>query len=268
MEESVQGSSDRKIQVNNTNEKTLEDKKMSVDNHRHCQYTILGATGVNKDGQGRTWNEIANLNLSTINKTNLVNAMKGNENITQDIADVLTQTDSALGGLKGQIQQVAGQIGVLITGVVKVYIAPNANYFNNAKIGNTKIYEQRSGENFYRVNSNLVEDDWCCDDSFIGTDNKKYIYPGKDSNLTLQYQNYNTPDQKKYPLFSLNQALQFLRRFRANGDVSYQIITQYGDYDYGTSVQTIRLSDASGGGVLEIGPMMTNAQKNRLNGVV
>ena len=129
--------------------------------------------------------------------------------------------------------QVEGKLGTLVTGVVNVYIAPKEDYFRNAKIGNTNIYEKRSGEGFYRVNSTLSESDWCCDASFEDVNGKKCIYWGNDNNLDLQYQNFNTPDQKKYPLFSLNQALQFLRRFRSSGSVRYVIYTQFGDYEFG-----------------------------------
>jgi hypothetical protein len=84
------------------------------------------------------------------------------------------------------------------------------------------------------------------------------LYPGDDDKLESQY-NANNTDKKKYPMFTLNAAMQYLRRFRANGSVTYRVLTQYGQYNYGTSDQVVRLIDASGGSTLVIGPNQTNA---------
>ena len=86
------------------------------------------------------------------------------------------------------------------------------------------------------------------------------MYPGDDNNLELQYEKFKTNEQKKYPVFSLNTAMSFLRRFRANGAIEYVVRTQYGVYNYGLSAQTIRLLDAQAGSSLYIGPKQTENQ--------
>jgi len=60
---------------------------MSVANHRHCQATILGATGL-PSGTGHTWNTISGLPISNLGDDWLDN-FRENQNITEDLAAIL-----------------------------------------------------------------------------------------------------------------------------------------------------------------------------------
>ena len=67
---------------------------MSVENHRHCQATVLGATG-DPHGRGITWNEISNLNVPNISELNRhwLSFFNSNDNMTQDLAGILKLID-------------------------------------------------------------------------------------------------------------------------------------------------------------------------------
>ena len=70
---------------------------MSVDNHKHCQATVLGATG-DPPGRGLTWNVIANDNLPNIDRIypNWKNALFfNNKNMTQDLDGILKLINAA-----------------------------------------------------------------------------------------------------------------------------------------------------------------------------
>lgn len=74
---------------------------MSVDNHRHCQATVLGATGSGQ-GNGSTWHTISDLiapNLDAI-QSNWKSSFLANKNITDDLADIL----ELINKVAGQIQ--------------------------------------------------------------------------------------------------------------------------------------------------------------------
>ena len=65
---------------------------MNVDNHRHCQATVLGATG-EPHGNGLTWNEINNgpfPNIDAIYSDWRNILFSRNDNMTQDLAGILT----------------------------------------------------------------------------------------------------------------------------------------------------------------------------------
>ena len=71
---------------------------MTVDFHRHCQATVLGATGLSP-GTGLTWEEIDKLDLQYIQKINSnwrLNFLD-NENMTQDLAGILKLIDLVAG---------------------------------------------------------------------------------------------------------------------------------------------------------------------------
>ena len=139
------------------------------------------------------------------------------------------------------------------TGTIVCYIAPDATYFN----GKSDVFDAHTIDNTkcYTVKSNVTDK---CFSYAYGENN--IIYPGRDGNLEKQYKAYGTEEAKKYPLFTLNQAMKFLRRFRSNGTVTYLVKTQYGEYGYGTVQQTIRLLDASGGSTLRISPFKDKAE--------
>ena len=68
---------------------------MSVENHRHCQATVLGATG-DPHGRGMTWNEISNLNVPNISDLtpHWLTFFNSNDNMTQDLAGILKLIDN------------------------------------------------------------------------------------------------------------------------------------------------------------------------------
>ena len=60
---------------------------MSIETHRHCQATVLGATGEPAE-HGLTWDVIRNLRLGDIDP-NWLDYFVNNVNITQDLAGIL-----------------------------------------------------------------------------------------------------------------------------------------------------------------------------------
>ena len=68
---------------------------MNIENHRHCQATVLGATGI-PTGAGLTWNEINGLDLQHIASVNhnWKSNFTSNSNITQDLAGILKLIDN------------------------------------------------------------------------------------------------------------------------------------------------------------------------------
>lgn len=108
----------------------------------------------------------------------------------------------------------------------------------------------------------------------VGSGDSKVVrlYPGEDpvpgdsehSNIERQYKNFGTKEQKKYPLFSLISAMEFLRRYRSGGTVKYRVVPQFGDYEYGTNGQYVRLTDASGGSELVISPLLNETERKQL----
>ena len=67
----------------------------NIDYHRHCQATVLGASG-EPSGSGLTWGEINGLSLGSIDamwsgwKNEL---FLGNSNMTKDLAGILKLID-------------------------------------------------------------------------------------------------------------------------------------------------------------------------------
>ena len=68
---------------------------MSVDYHRHCQATVLGATGDPYE-HGKTWFTIRDLSLDQLD-ANWLSYFKNNNNITEDLAGILQLIDNVAG---------------------------------------------------------------------------------------------------------------------------------------------------------------------------
>lgn len=85
---------------------------MSVENHRHCQATVLGATGTS-NGNGTTWSTINGLNLPYIDKvkTNWKNLFLSNGNITDDLADILSLINYSNTYWNTEIMRIDGSLG-------------------------------------------------------------------------------------------------------------------------------------------------------------
>ena len=68
---------------------------MSVDYHRHCQATVLGATG-DPHGNGSTWSTIRDLSLPNIafRVPGWLNKFTTNDNITEDLKAILELIDA------------------------------------------------------------------------------------------------------------------------------------------------------------------------------
>ena len=68
---------------------------MSVDYHRHCQATVLGATG-DPHGNGTTWGTIRDLILPNIASRvpGWLNKFTTNDNITEDLKAILELIDA------------------------------------------------------------------------------------------------------------------------------------------------------------------------------
>ena len=65
---------------------------MSVENHRHCQATVLSANGTGNQN-GATWNLIGNLTLPKL-RSDWKNFFTRNKlNITQDLKSILELLD-------------------------------------------------------------------------------------------------------------------------------------------------------------------------------
>ena len=63
---------------------------MSVENHKHCQITVLPASG-DGSGNGRSWSVLSNLtNLTNLPDNWLDEFLHNSSNITQDFKSVLT----------------------------------------------------------------------------------------------------------------------------------------------------------------------------------
>ena len=60
---------------------------MSVENHRHCQATVLGATG-SPAGAGTTWDRIDTLDLPKLEE-GWKDYFATNKNVTEDLAGIL-----------------------------------------------------------------------------------------------------------------------------------------------------------------------------------
>ena len=74
---------------------------MSVENHRHCQATVLGATGDPYEA-GATWSTITTLSDTLTNlPSNWVEKFKENNNITDDLAVILGLINGVAGDAKG-----------------------------------------------------------------------------------------------------------------------------------------------------------------------
>lgn len=231
---------------------------MSVDNHRHCQKTVCpayyGFTVGESHASEHTWKRMENLNLVNLYpyNNNWKANFKDNANITDDLADILAIMNSTAGKIGERIATttsrvddmdnrltiVEGQTGQLTASSVICYIAPNQAYFD-ANSGSEKSFTKHTdasdGNRIYYTLNETWDDDspnW----SYVYGDDHR-IYPGDDTNIELQYQATGN-DKRKYPLFTLNQALQYLRRFRSASATTYHIRTQCGDYYYYTKTGT------------------------------
>ena len=94
---------------------------MNVDNHRHCQATVLGATGSGQ-GNGTTWPTIRDLsapNLDSI-QSNWKSNFLENRNITDDLADILKLINSVAGQIQPSTVYTAGDLVTILNNVVSV----------------------------------------------------------------------------------------------------------------------------------------------------
>lgn len=68
---------------------------MSVDYHRHCQATVLGATG-DPHNEGLTWSDIRDLSLPNIEARvpQWLEYFSRNDNMTEDLAAILKLIDA------------------------------------------------------------------------------------------------------------------------------------------------------------------------------
>lgn len=95
---------------------------MNVDNHRHCQATVLGATGSGQ-GNGTTWPTIRDLsapNLDSI-QSNWKSNFLENRNITDDLADILKLINSVAGQIQPSI------LDAYPVGSIYITVDPNFN---------------------------------------------------------------------------------------------------------------------------------------------
>lgn len=215
---------------------------MSIDLHRHCQKTVLSANGVgNQDG--KTWNTIYALrnSLSQL-PTNWISQFADNkDNITQDFATTLRLINGTAEKLDGRLQIIEGQVGQLNTAAVTCYMAPNNDWYyanSDKTLGNSSTFiwhqDASDGNRVYYTRRNDASEAVPEYSYSYDVDGEHRLYPGNDSNLELQYKATGN-NKKKYPVFQLNQAMSYLRRFRANGAIEYRALTQYGVYNYGTA---------------------------------
>lgn len=71
---------------------------MSIETHRHCQATVLGATGEPPE-HGLTWPTIRNLDLGDIDP-NWLDYFVNNVNVTEDLAGILKLLKRLVGNFK------------------------------------------------------------------------------------------------------------------------------------------------------------------------
>ena len=73
---------------------------MSVDNHRHCQLTVLAATGIPPE-QGRTWDTISELEQELTNLPGewVIDHFKYNADVTDDLIGILALLDRVAGNI-------------------------------------------------------------------------------------------------------------------------------------------------------------------------
>ena len=95
---------------------------MSVDQHRHCQKTVLSAIGLGNGQQGLTWDVINNLNGLNNLPSNWKNLYSGNtedkSNITYDFASTIklinntaSELDSRITNIDRRVTIIEGQTG-------------------------------------------------------------------------------------------------------------------------------------------------------------
>ena len=188
-------------------------------------------------------------------KTNTVNAV-------EELQSNMSITNGKVSNINFRLQMVEGKTGQLDDATITCYIAPKVEWFR----ANPTMFEEKTDAEgltyFVPVNSSTVpEYAYDCD-----VDGEHRLYPGIDEHVNVERQ-YNAigEDKKKYPLFSLNVALEYLRKFHSiKGDVQYRILTQYGEYDFGTTKQVVQLMDATGRSYLYIGPEQSNDQLQAL----
>lgn len=98
---------------------------------------------------------------------------------------------------------------MLVKGYIQCFIAPAAQYFIDNGFtahtdGDGRTYYTKEGAEYYYGDG--------------------HFYPGNDDNMESQYDEFGK-NPYKYPLFTLNAAMEFLRRFRSNGITVYQVVT-------------------------------------------
>ena len=263
---------------------------MSLEAHRHCQRTILSAHGVESHTDETDWGIIDQLTLDNLPsdwKSYFIDEDGVERNITHDFASILNILNASAEEIKGslssteravrnidiRLQSVEGGTGQLEDATITCYIAPKKEWFEKSYVNasssdaNTdtthKFLRHNDGE-YYTVNPNY---NWGHDATIPeyayshDVDGEHRLYPGDDDNWSLQYAATTDNEKRKFPLHSLNAAMNYLRKFHSiNGTVKYRVLTQYGEYDFGTTKQVVLLNDATGNGTLYIGPNQSNKQ--------
>ena len=140
-----------------------------------------------------------------------------NEAEARDAEDKLLW--EAIEDLRRQIAELKRRIGLLTEPRVFCYIAPKAEYFEKQYT----VFEKHTDDGtYFTLKGGHSIDGYAS--YYVDVGGEKRIYPGADDNLEDQYANVDVAnDAKKYPVFTLNQALQFLRRFRSSGNTTYYI---------------------------------------------
>ena len=125
----------------------------------------------------------------------------------------------AIEELRKQIADLYRRLGLLTKPQVFCYIAPKAEYFEKQ----STVFEKHTDDGtYFTLKSGQSIDEQAS--YYVDVGGERRIYPGDDRNLEDQYDNVDVDnDAKKYPVFTLNQALQFLRRFRSSGNTTYCI---------------------------------------------
>ena len=142
----------------------------------------------------------------------------------------IAKVNADVAAVVGKVTAVEGQLGQLNVSEVSVFIAPKEDYYKQN--GYTSHTDSSGRTYFTKAGLNTR----------YGSPN---FYPGNNDNLELQYGHYGADSQRTYPVFSLNYAMQFIRRFRANGTLTYKVFCEAGVYEYADS-QTIAHPDAVG----------------------